>query len=126
MAELSHRRTSNLLIESSPKFFYPAAYTESELFFWGEICYLDHGLGEISMHSGLYTIHYALHGEAKSFVIRADKMSEAEAWHWASCDAGFGHIPRSSRDQTRRTSRPMAERFGIADVRWRSADSLAS
>ncbi|KPY02095.1 hypothetical protein ALO61_102721 [Pseudomonas savastanoi pv. nerii] len=97
-----------------------------ELFFSGEICYLDHGLGAISMNSGLYTIDYVLHGEARSFVIRADKMGNAEAWHWASCDAGFGHIPRSNRDQTRRTSKPRAEQFGITDVRWRSADSLAS
>lgn len=75
------------------------------------------------MNSRLYTIDYVIHGEAKSFVIRADKMDNAEAWHWASCDAGFGHIPRSSRDQTRKTSKPMAERFGITHVDWRSADT---
>lgn len=78
------------------------------------------------MNSGLYTIDYVLHGEFRSFFIRADKMGSVEAWHWASCDAGFGHIPRNSRDQTRKTSKPMAERFGITDVKWRSADSLAS
>lgn len=77
------------------------------------------------MNSRLYAIVYAIHGQAKSFVIRADKMDNAEAWHWASCDAGVGHIPRSSRDQTRKTSKPMAERFGITDVKWRSADTVA-
>ncbi|WP_213881674.1 DUF6555 family protein [Pseudomonas sp. dw_358] len=75
------------------------------------------------MNSLLYTIDYILHGEARSFVIRADKMDTAQAWHWASCDAGFGHIPRSPRDQTRRTTRPVAERFGISEVKWRSVDA---
>ena len=74
------------------------------------------------MNSHLFTIEYVIHGEEKSFVIRADKMDNAEAWHWASCDAGFGHIPRNSRDKTRKTSKPMAERFGIIGVQWRSAD----
>jgi hypothetical protein len=96
------------------------------LFFEGESVMSITGLSETSMNSGLYTIDYFLHGEARRFVIRADKMGNTEAWHWVSCDAGFGHIPRSSRDQTRRTSKPMAERFGITDVRWRSADSLTS
>jgi len=72
--------------------------------------------------SQLYIIDYVIHGEAKRFVIRADKMDNAQAWHWASCDAGFGHIPRSSRDQTRMTSKPMAERFGISAVQWRSSE----
>jgi hypothetical protein len=31
------------------------------------------------MNSGLYKIDYILHGEARSFVIRADKMGNAEA-----------------------------------------------
>lgn len=77
------------------------------------------------MNSGLYIIEYVIHGEAKSFVIRADKMDNAEAWHWASCDAGFGHIPRSSRDTTKKTTKPMAERFGISDVRWHSSQTSA-
>lgn len=75
------------------------------------------------MNSKLYTINYLIHGEAKSFVIRAEKMDNAEAWNWASCDAGFGHIPRNPRDKTRKTSKPMAERFGISEVMWRGADS---
>lgn len=75
------------------------------------------------MNNHLYTIDYIIHGEAKSFVIRADRMDNAEAWHWASCDAGFGHIPRSTRDKTKKTSKPMAERLGISAVQWRSSQA---
>ena len=45
----------------------------------------------------LYVIDYTLHGTPKSFIIRSDKMDNAEAWHWASCDAGVGRIPRFGR-----------------------------
>lgn len=78
------------------------------------------------MSSHLYIIDYVIHGEAKNFVIRADKMDNAEAWHWASCDAGFGHIPRSSRDKTKKTTRPAAEKLGISEVRWRSSEFSAA
>ena len=35
----------------------------------------------------LFVIDYTLHGVPKSFIIRLEKMDNAEAWHWASCDA---------------------------------------
>jgi hypothetical protein len=69
----------------------------------------------------LFVIDYCLHGAPKSFVIRLDRMDNAEAWHWASCDAGVGHIPRHRHDKIKRTSKPMAEKFGITEVRWRAA-----
>ena len=36
----------------------------------------------------LFVIDYTLHGQPKSFIIRLEKLDNAEAWHWASCDAG--------------------------------------
>jgi len=51
----------------------------------------------------LFVIEYTLHGAPKSFIIRLDKMDNAEAWHWASCDAGVGRIPRLA---VRRCRRP--------------------
>jgi len=69
----------------------------------------------------LYVIDYTLHGDAKSFVIRAEKMDSSEAWHWASCDAGVGRIGRFGREQVKKTSKPMAEKFGIEGVNWRQA-----
>ncbi|WP_434557413.1 hypothetical protein J3P95_13870 [Pseudomonas sp. Z5-35] len=67
----------------------------------------------------LYIIDYMLHGEPKSFIIRADLMNNSEAWHWASCDAGVGRIPKFGREKVKRVSKPMAEKYGITDVRWR-------
>ncbi|MDE1167238.1 MAG: hypothetical protein PW845_18140 [Pseudomonas sp.] len=67
----------------------------------------------------LYVIEYLLHGEPKSFVIRSDAMNNAEAWHWASCDAGVGIIPKFGRQKIKQVSKPMAERYGITEVRWR-------
>lgn len=69
----------------------------------------------------LYVIDYTLHGEAKSFVIRAEKMDNGEAWHWASCDAGVGRIGKFGRDQVKKTTKPTAEKFGIEAVSWRQA-----
>ena len=40
------------------------------------------------MNTGLYIIEYKFHGESKSFIIRTKIRSNADAWHWASCDAG--------------------------------------
>ncbi|KTC33920.1 hypothetical protein AO265_17340 [Pseudomonas sp. ABAC61] len=60
-----------------------------------------------------------MHGTPKSFIIRQEKMDNAEAWHWASCDAGVGRIGRFGREQVKKTSRPMAEKFGIQNVTWR-------
>nr|WP_232233380.1 DUF6555 family protein [Pseudomonas putida] len=69
----------------------------------------------------LFVIDYALHGEHKSFIIRAERMDNAEAWHWASCDAGVGKIGRYGREKIKKVSRPMAERYGISEVSWRAS-----
>ncbi|MDN7140129.1 hypothetical protein KC131_05685 [Pseudomonas sp. JQ170] len=67
----------------------------------------------------LFVIDYQLHGSPKSFIIRAEKMDNAEAWHWASCDAGVGRIGRYGREQVKKISKPLAERYGITGVTWR-------
>lgn len=69
----------------------------------------------------LYVIEYELHGKPRSFIIRLAKMDNAIAWHWASCDAGVGIIPRFSQQKIKMVSRPMAERDGVAKVTWRLA-----
>ncbi|WHS57854.1 DUF6555 family protein [Pseudomonas sp. G2-4] len=69
----------------------------------------------------LYIIDYVLHGEPKSFIIRAELMNNSEAWHWASCDAGVGRIPKFGREKVKRVSKPLAEKYGITDVRWRAS-----
>lgn len=69
----------------------------------------------------LYVIDYQLHGEPKSFVIRTKLMNNAEAWQWASCDAGLAPIPKPGRPPLKRFSKPMAERFGVTDVIWRES-----
>ena len=78
------------------------------------------------MINSLFEIHYLLHGEPKRFMIRADRMDNAVAWHWASCDAGVGQIPKNRHDKVRKLTKPMAERFGIADVKWRLCPMLAA
>lgn len=72
----------------------------------------------------IYVIEYSLHGKPKSFVIRAKLMNNSEAWQWASCDAGIAPIPKPGRPPLKRFSKPMAERFGITDVKWRETSSL--
>lgn len=67
----------------------------------------------------LYVIEYALHGEYRTFIIRLERMDNAAAWHWASCDAGVGIIPRFGQHSIKKVSRPMAERYGLSDVLWR-------
>lgn len=69
----------------------------------------------------LFVIDYTLHGDPKSFIIRAEKMDSSEAWHWASCDAGVGRIGRFGREYVKKTSQPSAEKFGINGVSWRPA-----
>jgi len=69
----------------------------------------------------LYIIDYMLHGEPKSFIIRSEVMNNSEAWHWASCDAGVGRIPKFGREKVKRVSKPMAEKYGITDVHWRAS-----
>jgi len=71
----------------------------------------------------LYIVDYKLHGKTRSFIIRLDRMDNAEAWHWASCDAGIGIIPKFGREKIRKVSRPMAERYGISEVSWRPSGS---
>ncbi|MBH3371876.1 DUF6555 family protein [Pseudomonas putida] len=69
----------------------------------------------------LYVIEYELHGEQRTFIIRLEKMDNAAAWHWASCDAGVGIIPRFGQHNIKLVSRPLAERYGVSEVRWRLA-----
>ncbi|MBK4992195.1 hypothetical protein IAE39_000369 [Pseudomonas sp. S37] len=69
----------------------------------------------------LYVIDYTLHGESRTFIIRLEKLDNAVAWHWASCDAGVGIIPRFCQQNIKIVSRPMAERYGVANVKWRLA-----
>ncbi|CRM79064.1 hypothetical protein J1G34_23265 [Pseudomonas sp. Wu6] len=72
----------------------------------------------------LFTINYQLHGEPRSFIVRAARMNNAEAWHWASCDAGVAVIPRFGQNNLKRVSKPMAEKYGITDVRWYGAAAI--
>jgi hypothetical protein len=67
----------------------------------------------------LYVIEYTLHGTPKSWIISSDKNENAQAWHWASGDAGVGRIPRCGREKVQKTSKPMAEKFGVENVVWR-------
>lgn len=75
-------------------------------------------------HNILFTIEYQLHGEPKSFIVRAPKLDNAEAWHWASCDAGVAVIPRFGQHTLKRVSKPMAEKYGITGVRWSAATQV--
>lgn len=72
----------------------------------------------------LYVIDYQLHGKSRSFIIRTKVMNNAEAWQWASCDAGLTPIPRPGRPPLKRFSKPMAERIGVTDVKWRGSVSV--
>lgn len=69
----------------------------------------------------LYVIEYELHGKQRAFIIRLGKMDNAAAWHWASCDAGIGRIPRFGQQKIDLISRPKAERYGVSNVKWRLA-----
>lgn len=71
--------------------------------------------------STTYYVEYLLHGESRTFVIRTSTMNNAEAWQWASCDAGLVPIPKPGRPPLKRFSKPMAERFGLTDVKWRES-----
>ena len=75
-------------------------------------------------HTGLYIIEYKLHGEPKSFIIRAPVMCNADAWHWASCDAGIAPIPKPGKPPLKPVSKPQAERYGITDARWRESETI--
>jgi hypothetical protein len=66
-----------------------------------------------------------LHGAEKSFIIRLPTLNNADAWHWASCDAGVGVIPKFGRERVQKVSKPKAEQYGITDVRWRPSGQQA-
>ncbi|KQV17948.1 hypothetical protein ASC74_03385 [Pseudomonas sp. Root329] len=72
----------------------------------------------------IFIIEYKLDGEPKSFVIRAKSMSNVDAWHWASCDAGVAPIPKPGRPPLKVVSRPQAEKYGITEVMWRETAAL--
>jgi hypothetical protein len=82
--------------------------------------------GRVMPSPQLYIIDYLLHGQPRSFIIRLEKIDNAEAWHWASCDAGIGIIPKFGREKIKKVSRPMAERYGITAVSWRLSGSKPS
>lgn len=56
----------------------------------------------------IYTIHYQLHGQPKSFVVRAEVMNNAEAWHWAAVDADIAHVSRIGRVGHEQVKKPPA------------------
>ena len=74
--------------------------------------------------SDIFLIAYKLHGEAREFIVRAERLNNAEAWHWAACEAGVGVIPKFTASDIKKVSRPAAERFGITDVQWRRSATL--
>ncbi len=72
------------------------------------------------MENNLFVIHCKLHGVRKSFIIRSKAIKNADAWHWASCDAGVAAIPRPGRPPLKLVSKPQTEKYGITDVTWRA------
>ncbi|HEX8590818.1 DUF6555 family protein [Pseudomonas sp.] len=72
-------------------------------------------------HSAHYRIDYVLNGSGKSFYVSTATMSNAEAWHWAAVDSGVAPIPKYRHEQVKVVSKPLAERHGIAEVRWTQA-----
>lgn len=76
------------------------------------------------MNTNLFIIEYKLYGKPKSFIIRTKIESNADAWHWASCDAGVTPIPKPGRPPHKIVSKPQAERHGLSDVKWRETAIL--
>jgi hypothetical protein len=72
-------------------------------------------------HSAHYRIDYMYNGAHKSFYVSTEKMTNAEAWHWAAMDSGVAEIPKYRRDKVKVFSKPLAERHGIAEVHWSQA-----
>lgn len=68
-----------------------------------------------------YRIDYLLNGAFKTFYVRAPVMTNSEAWHWASVDAGIGQIPKYRADPVTKLSKPKAEKYGITNVEWSRA-----
>lgn len=77
------------------------------------------------MNTDLYVIEYQLHGEPRSFIIRSKTMRNAEAWHWACCDAGIAPIPKPGRPPLKMVSKPLAEKYGLTSVKWRASATLS-
>ncbi|PRW86059.1 hypothetical protein C7A11_20710 [Pseudomonas simiae] len=73
------------------------------------------------MAINFHIIDYKLHGKPKSFIIRSKTMQNADAWHWASCDAGIAPIPKPGKAPLKLISKPHAEKYGITDVNWRTS-----
>ncbi|WP_341522985.1 DUF6555 family protein [Pseudomonas sp. G.S.17] len=65
-----------------------------------------------------YRIDYLLQGLYRTFYIRAETMSHAEAWYWATVDAGLGQIPKYRNDKSPKLSKPQAESLGLTSVEW--------
>jgi hypothetical protein len=59
----------------------------------------------------IFIIDYKLHGQPKSFIIRAHAMGNVEAWHRASCDAGIAPIPKPGRPPLNIISKPQEIRY---------------
>lgn len=76
------------------------------------------------IQTDIFVIEYKLHGQQKSFIIRAKQMRNLDAWQWASCDAGLAPIPKPGRPPLKVASKPHAERFGVTEVKWREAAAL--
>lgn len=72
----------------------------------------------------LYVIEYQLQGQPKSFLIRAPRMGNTEAWHWACGDAGLTPIPEPGKAPLRMFSKPTAQKYGVTEVQWREADKV--
>lgn len=79
---------------------------------------------ELMSQTDIFVIDYKLHGQSKSFVIRAKSMRNVDAWHWASCDAGIAPIPKPGKPPLKVVSKPQAERFGVTEVKWRETATL--
>lgn len=68
-----------------------------------------------------YRIDYQFFGTAKSFRICVTTLDNASAWHWATVDAGFRHLPKYRFDPVPKLSKPQAERMGVTNVEWTNA-----
>jgi len=71
----------------------------------------------------IFTIEYKLYGVPKKFIMRAARLNDETAWHWAACDAGATPIPKRGKLPLKLCSKPMAERYGVTDVLWRGPGS---
>lgn len=70
---------------------------------------------------GHFLIRYRLRGMEKSFYLHSVGMTNAQAWHMAAVDAGYGEIPKYRYDKVPEISKPKAERLGITEVEWHPA-----